>query len=40
MYYAKGTHPQIIDEKTFDKVQEEIARRAKHKYRGKRVFVA
>ena len=40
MYYAKGTHPQIIDEKTFDKVQEEIARRAKLKYRASnsRVF--
>lgn len=29
MYYAKNTHPAIIDQDTFDKVQAEIARRRK-----------
>lgn len=27
MYFAEGTHPQIIDQKTYDAVQEEIRRR-------------
>lgn len=32
MYYAEGTHPQIIDDETYDAVQEEIKQRAELGY--------
>ena len=38
-YHAAGTHEAIIDLATFEAVQEEIARRAKH-YSGKKTTVA
>jgi site-specific DNA recombinase len=36
MYYAKGTHPQIIEPDIFQTVQDEIARRAQLGYRASR----
>ena len=36
MYYAKGTHPQIIEPDIFDAVQAEIARRALLTYRARK----